>query len=43
LADAYVGQGGVGIKNSLDELAAACLSYDYSEPPRLVSVLVKFM
>ncbi|XP_059447016.1 RNA pseudouridine synthase 4, mitochondrial [Corylus avellana] len=29
-------QGGVGIKNSLDELAATCLSYDYSEPPRLV-------
>ncbi|GAV62308.1 PseudoU_synth_2 domain-containing protein [Cephalotus follicularis] len=29
-------QGGVGIKRSLDELAATCLSYDYSEPPRLV-------
>ncbi|GAV62310.1 LOW QUALITY PROTEIN: PseudoU_synth_2 domain-containing protein, partial [Cephalotus follicularis] len=28
--------GGVGIKRSLDELAATCLSYDYSEPPRLV-------
>ncbi|KDP45903.1 hypothetical protein JCGZ_15463 [Jatropha curcas] len=29
-------QGGIGIKRSLDELAASCLSYDYSEPPRLV-------
>lgn len=29
-------QGGIGIKRSLDELAAACLSYDFSEPPRLV-------
>ncbi|XP_065869504.1 RNA pseudouridine synthase 4, mitochondrial isoform X1 [Euphorbia lathyris] len=29
-------QGGVGIKISLDELAECCLSYDYSEPPRLV-------
>ncbi|KAM4088763.1 hypothetical protein ACB094_07G096300 [Castanea mollissima] len=29
-------QGGIGIKTSLDELAAACLSYDHSEPPRLV-------
>ncbi|XVE66778.1 hypothetical protein DITRI_Ditri08aG0106400 [Diplodiscus trichospermus] len=29
-------QGGVGIKWSLDELAAAWLCYDYSEPPRLV-------
>uniref|UniRef100_A0A2P2KP19 Ribosomal pseudouridine synthase n=1 Tax=Rhizophora mucronata TaxID=61149 RepID=A0A2P2KP19_RHIMU len=29
-------QGGIGIKRSLDELAAACLSYDYSERPRLV-------
>ncbi|KAJ0077401.1 hypothetical protein Patl1_35420 [Pistacia atlantica] len=30
-------QGGIGIKRSLDELAAAYLTYDYSEPPRLVS------
>ncbi|KAF3435477.1 hypothetical protein FNV43_RR22566 [Rhamnella rubrinervis] len=29
-------QGGSGIKRSLDELAATCLTYDYSEPPRLV-------
>ncbi|KAB1208440.1 RNA pseudouridine synthase 4, mitochondrial [Morella rubra] len=29
-------QGGIRIKQSLDELAASCLSYDYSEPPRLV-------
>ncbi|KAH7575322.1 hypothetical protein ACOSQ2_005442 [Xanthoceras sorbifolium] len=29
-------QGGVGIKRSLDELAAACLTYDFSESPRLV-------
>ncbi|CAI0445415.1 unnamed protein product, partial [Linum tenue] len=29
-------QGGIGIKRSLDELSATCLSYDYSEPPRLV-------
>ncbi|XVF67505.1 hypothetical protein PTKIN_Ptkin10aG0126600 [Pterospermum kingtungense] len=29
-------QGGIGIKWSLDELAAVCLCYDYSEPPRLV-------
>ncbi|KAL6270508.1 hypothetical protein ACE6H2_027419 [Prunus campanulata] len=29
-------QGGIGIKRSLDELAAACLSYEFSEPPRLV-------
>ncbi|KAK9287165.1 hypothetical protein L1049_015576 [Liquidambar formosana] len=29
-------QGGVGIKRSLDELAATCLRYDFSEPPRLV-------
>ncbi|XWS54741.1 hypothetical protein CRYUN_Cryun10bG0115000 [Craigia yunnanensis] len=29
-------QGGIGIKWSLDELAAAWLCYDYSEPPRLV-------
>eukprot|EP00257_Ricinus_communis_P004928 XP_002518674.2 RNA pseudouridine synthase 4, mitochondrial [Ricinus communis] len=29
-------QGGIGIKSSFDELAASCLSYDYSEPPRLV-------
>ncbi|XVF01332.1 hypothetical protein REPUB_Repub04eG0078600 [Reevesia pubescens] len=30
-------QGGIGIKWSLDELAAACLCFDYSEPPRLLS------
>ncbi|PON58067.1 Pseudouridine synthase [Trema orientale] len=29
-------QGGIGIKTSLDELAVTCLSYDCSEPPRLV-------
>ncbi|XP_050208762.1 RNA pseudouridine synthase 4, mitochondrial [Mercurialis annua] len=29
-------QGGIGIKTSFDELAASCLRYDYSEPPRLV-------
>ncbi|KAG7011636.1 RNA pseudouridine synthase 4, mitochondrial, partial [Cucurbita argyrosperma subsp. argyrosperma] len=29
-------QGGIGVKRSLDQLAASCLSYDYSEPPRLV-------
>ncbi|XP_057963538.1 RNA pseudouridine synthase 4, mitochondrial [Malania oleifera] len=29
-------QGGIGIKRSLDELAACCLRYEYSEPPRLV-------
>ncbi|XP_042499558.1 RNA pseudouridine synthase 4, mitochondrial [Macadamia integrifolia] len=29
-------QGGIGIKKSLDEIAATCLRYDYSEPPRLV-------
>uniref|UniRef100_A0A0A0K6F5 Pseudouridine synthase RsuA/RluA-like domain-containing protein n=2 Tax=Cucumis sativus TaxID=3659 RepID=A0A0A0K6F5_CUCSA len=29
-------QGGIGVKRSLDELAASCLSYGYSEPPRLV-------
>ncbi|KAM6540813.1 hypothetical protein CsatB_005260 [Cannabis sativa] len=29
-------QGGIGIKTSLDELAITCLSYDCSEPPRLV-------
>lgn len=29
-------QGGVGIKRSLDELAATCLRFDLSEPPRLV-------
>ncbi|XP_048337218.2 RNA pseudouridine synthase 4, mitochondrial isoform X5 [Ziziphus jujuba] len=29
-------QGGIGIKRSLDELAATCLSYDCLEPPRLV-------
>ncbi|KAM1650576.1 hypothetical protein ACFXTH_003136 [Malus domestica] len=29
-------QGGIGIKRSLDKLATACLSYDLSEPPRLV-------
>ncbi|XP_021282429.1 RNA pseudouridine synthase 4, mitochondrial [Herrania umbratica] len=29
-------QGGIGIKWSLDKLAAACLCFDYSEPPRLV-------
>ncbi|XP_038705603.1 RNA pseudouridine synthase 4, mitochondrial isoform X3 [Tripterygium wilfordii] len=29
-------QGGIGIKTSLDELASTCLSYGYSEPPRLV-------
>ncbi|KAF9675859.1 hypothetical protein SADUNF_Sadunf09G0077300 [Salix dunnii] len=29
-------QGGIGIKRSLDELSASCLSYDYSERPRLV-------
>ncbi|KAG7977064.1 hypothetical protein I3843_05G011400 [Carya illinoinensis] len=29
-------QGGIGIKQSLDELAATCLTYDYSETPRLV-------
>ncbi|GMJ05588.1 hypothetical protein like AT3G19440 [Hibiscus trionum] len=29
-------QGGIGIKWSLDDLAAAWLCYDYSEPPRLV-------
>ncbi|PIA27072.1 hypothetical protein AQUCO_08300042v1 [Aquilegia coerulea] len=29
-------QGGIGIRNSLDVLAASALKYDYSEPPRLV-------
>ncbi|KAL6211728.1 hypothetical protein ACLB2K_016951 [Fragaria x ananassa] len=29
-------QGGIGIKRSFDELAATCLSYDLSQPPRLV-------
>ncbi|KAJ4963502.1 hypothetical protein NE237_023441 [Protea cynaroides] len=29
-------QGGIGIKKSLDEIAATCLRYDFSEPPRLV-------
>ncbi|XP_058007465.1 RNA pseudouridine synthase 4, mitochondrial isoform X2 [Hevea brasiliensis] len=29
-------QGGIGIKRSLDELAASCLCYDYPESPRLV-------
>lgn len=33
----YSGQGGIGIKRSLDELSASCFSSDYSEPPRLVS------
>ncbi|KAK6241124.1 hypothetical protein SCA6_006513 [Theobroma cacao] len=32
----YFKQGGIGIKWSLDKLAAACLCFDYSEPPRLV-------
>ncbi|GAB2219818.1 hypothetical protein Droror1_Dr00007455 [Drosera rotundifolia] len=34
-------QGGLGIRRSLDQLAAACLTYDYSEPPRLVHRLDK--
>ncbi|XP_058217061.1 RNA pseudouridine synthase 4, mitochondrial [Rhododendron vialii] len=29
-------QGGAGIRNSLDEVAASYLRYDYTEPPRLV-------
>ncbi|XP_027361518.1 RNA pseudouridine synthase 4, mitochondrial [Abrus precatorius] len=29
-------QGGINIKRSLDVVAAACLNYEYSEPPRLV-------
>ncbi|XP_061354496.1 RNA pseudouridine synthase 4, mitochondrial [Gastrolobium bilobum] len=29
-------QGGINIKRSLDVIAAACLNYEYSEPPRLV-------
>ncbi|WOL17473.1 RNA pseudouridine synthase 4, mitochondrial [Canna indica] len=29
-------QGGVGIRYSMDELAANCLKYEFSEPPRLV-------
>ncbi|BAU00859.1 RNA pseudouridine synthase [Vigna angularis] len=29
-------QGGINIKHSLDVVAAACLNYEYSEPPRLV-------
>ncbi|TKY71262.1 RNA pseudouridine synthase 4 [Spatholobus suberectus] len=29
-------QGGINIKWSLDVVAAACLNYEYSEPPRLV-------
>ncbi|XP_052193698.1 RNA pseudouridine synthase 4, mitochondrial isoform X3 [Diospyros lotus] len=29
-------QGGIGIRKSLDELAATYLRYDYPEPPRLV-------
>ncbi|KAK9677741.1 hypothetical protein RND81_11G163900 [Saponaria officinalis] len=29
-------QGGLGIKKSVDELAAAYLRYDYDDPPRLV-------
>ncbi|KAL9244944.1 hypothetical protein vseg_018658 [Gypsophila vaccaria] len=29
-------QGGLGIKRSVDELAAAYLRYDYEDPPRLV-------
>lgn len=40
LATAQIVQGGISIKQSLDELAATCLTYNYSEPPRLVSVLV---
>lgn len=32
-------QGGIGIRRSIDELAATCLTYDYSELPRLVSFL----
>lgn len=31
-------QGGIGIQTSLDELAATCLKFDYTEPPRLVSL-----
>lgn len=33
-------QGGIGVKRSLDELAASCLRYDYLEPPRLVRFLL---
>lgn len=33
----FVCQGGVGIKRSLDVLAATALTYEYAEPPRLVS------
>ncbi|KAK7308196.1 hypothetical protein VNO77_41796 [Canavalia gladiata] len=29
-------QGGINIKRSLDGIAAACLNYEYPEPPRLV-------
>lgn len=39
LEDAFE-QGGIGIKRSLDEIAATYLKHDYSEPPRLVSYLV---
>lgn len=31
-------KGGVGIRYSVDELAANCLEYEGSEPPRLVSL-----
>lgn len=33
----FIFQGGVGIRRSLDELAAKYLRYDLKEPPRLVS------
>ncbi|CAJ1924409.1 unnamed protein product [Sphenostylis stenocarpa] len=29
-------QGGINVKHSLDAVAASCLKYEYSEPPRLV-------
>ena len=34
-------QGGVGIKHSVDTLGAVSLKFDYSEPPRLVSLITE--
>lgn len=32
-------QGGIGVKQSFDQLAVKCLSHDNLDPPRLVSLL----
>lgn len=39
----YIAQGGIGIKRSLDALAAKYMKFDDLESPRLVSLLLRLL